>query len=314
MGILQLKEDPMSKHIVVGAGPVGSAVARLLADAGEQVCVVTRRGGPGSHPHIEHLAIDAADRAALVAASQGASRLYLCARPPHHQWPEAFPALLESVVHAAAGVAAKLVIVGDTCGYGDAAPNRLTEGLPLAPTTVNGRVRTAMWERAIASGVPATEVRASDPLGHGAVSLFTRLAVPGLLAGEPVSFPADLDAIHPWTFTEDVARTVVAASRHPAAWGRAFHAPSQHTSVRQLAMQLCHLAGAPAPVLARMSPGELQALAAQDAVVRAVVELLYLFERPWILDASETTRILGVRPTPLDAVLRDTLRSFAARA
>jgi Trk K+ transport system NAD-binding subunit len=37
----------MSLHVVVGAGPVGSAVAKLLADAGEDVRVVTRNDSAG---------------------------------------------------------------------------------------------------------------------------------------------------------------------------------------------------------------------------------------------------------------------------
>ena len=42
----------MSLHVVVGAGPVGSGVAQLLADAGEQVRVVTRSGSGLEHPAV----------------------------------------------------------------------------------------------------------------------------------------------------------------------------------------------------------------------------------------------------------------------
>ena len=34
----------MSLHVIVGAGPVGSATARLLAARGEQVRLITRSG------------------------------------------------------------------------------------------------------------------------------------------------------------------------------------------------------------------------------------------------------------------------------
>ena len=36
----------MATHVIVGAGPIGSATARLLADDGHEVRVVTR-GGAG---------------------------------------------------------------------------------------------------------------------------------------------------------------------------------------------------------------------------------------------------------------------------
>ncbi len=40
----------MALHVIVGAGPVGTATANLLAERGEQVRVVTRRGTGPEHP------------------------------------------------------------------------------------------------------------------------------------------------------------------------------------------------------------------------------------------------------------------------
>ena len=42
----------MSEHVIVGAGAVGSATAVLLAECGEHVRVVTRRGAGPQHPRI----------------------------------------------------------------------------------------------------------------------------------------------------------------------------------------------------------------------------------------------------------------------
>jgi 2-polyprenyl-6-methoxyphenol hydroxylase-like FAD-dependent oxidoreductase len=51
----------MSLHVIVGAGPVGSATAKVLAERGERVRVVTRRGSGPEHPAIERVAADATD-------------------------------------------------------------------------------------------------------------------------------------------------------------------------------------------------------------------------------------------------------------
>ena len=48
-------------HVVVGAGPVGTATAGLLADAGHAVRVVTRSGSGPRRPGVELVAADAAD-------------------------------------------------------------------------------------------------------------------------------------------------------------------------------------------------------------------------------------------------------------
>jgi nucleoside-diphosphate-sugar epimerase len=49
----------VSLHVIVGAGSVGSATARILAGRGDQVRVVSRRGGGPVHDRIERVAVDA---------------------------------------------------------------------------------------------------------------------------------------------------------------------------------------------------------------------------------------------------------------
>lgn len=41
--------------------------------------------------------------------------------------------------------------------------------------------------------------------------------------------------------------------------------------------------------------------------MREVEEMTYLLAKPSILDASETTRLLGILASPLDDMVRDTL-------
>jgi nucleoside-diphosphate-sugar epimerase len=152
-----------------------------------------------------------------------------------------------------------------------------------------------------------TEVRASDYLGRGAASLYTLMTLPSIARGQPASFPGDLDALHSWTFTLDVARTLVAASCFAGSWGRAWHVPSNDLSLRALSAHAAKIAAAPAPSLTRMSTAELEGLGAVDTIMREVLEMTYLYERPLCLDFTATQQALGVTATPIDKVLRDTL-------
>jgi nucleoside-diphosphate-sugar epimerase len=232
----------------------------------------------------------------------------MCAMAPYHQWPAEFPPIMEGVARAAESVDARLVVLGNSYGYGELAPNRLTPDLPLKPTTVKGRVRTDMWARALSSSAPALEVRASAYLGEDAVSLFTLMVLPRVLAGEQAVIPGNPDARHPWSFTKDVARTLVAASGYTGDWNRAFHVPSQHATPRELAARFAMIAGAPAPDLRAFSRDELRALAEKDPIMWEVEEMAYLLAESSIMDASETTELLGVVASPLDDMARDTLR------
>ena len=82
---------PAGRHVIVGAGPVGSATARLLAARGEQVVVVTRSGSGPELPGVLRVRADAADSAALAGPARGAAVIYNCANPPYHRWASDWP-------------------------------------------------------------------------------------------------------------------------------------------------------------------------------------------------------------------------------
>jgi len=299
----------MSLHVIVGAGATGSALASRLAEAGERVRLVTRRGTGPVRPGIERVAADAADGDRMAALTVGAAALFGCAIPPYDRWPREFPPLAASLLAAAESTKADYVMLGNAYGYG-AVAGAYREDLPIAPTSEKGRVRARMWRDALdafqAGRVRVTEVRASDFVGSGAYSPFTLLVGRQVLAGEPIRYPGDLDVPHSWSYTHDVARTLIAAAGNEGSWGRAWHVPSTaHVSVRELAVRLAEAAGAPAPRLGRMPASELREIGRGDSIMAELSEMLYLLDRPAVLDASSTIATLGVGPTPLDAVLAE---------
>jgi nucleoside-diphosphate-sugar epimerase len=295
-----------SSHLVIGAGPTGTHTALLLAEAGDTVTVVTRRGGGPVHARIARVALDVADGDALARLAAGAATVFNCAMPRYDRWPQDFPPLAAAVLRAARHAGAGLVMLGNVYGYGES-DVPLREDLPLAPLTAKGRVRAAMWHDALASGARVTEVRASDYLGRDAASLYTMMTLPALLRGEPAAYAGDLDAPHAWTFVRDVAATLVAAARDERCWGRAWHVPSHELSARALSQRFANAAGVPAPVLERMPLERLRKLGETDSILAEVVEMAYLYEQPLRLDSASTRSVLGVHASPLEQVIADTL-------
>ncbi|WP_131738378.1 NAD-dependent epimerase/dehydratase family protein [Actinomadura roseirufa] len=297
----------MQKHVIVGAGASGVAAALLLAESGDEVRLVTRSGRGPVHPGIELVAADATDAARMTELTAGASTLFNCAMPLYYRWPTDFPPLNTALLTAAERTGAGYVILGNAYGYGPV-EGPATEDLPMAPTTVKGRVRAEMWEEALAAHeagrARATEVRAIDFVGRDAYSIFTLMIAPQVLAGDPAIVPADLDAPHSWSYIGDVARTLVAAAKNEQSWGRAWHVPSTATvSVRELTTRFAEVAGAPAPELVRMSEEDLLAAAAADPVVNEFPEMQYMYQEPFVLDSTETEQALDLKPTPLDDAL-----------
>ena len=200
----------MSMHVIVGAGPVGAATATLLAERGEQVRIVSRRGIGPEHPAIERVAADAADADRLSSLTAGAAALYNCANPPYHRWLSDWPPLASALLAASERTEALLATASNLYGYGPVdAP--ITAATPLAATHPKLRLRADMWRAALAAHqagrIRTTEIRSSDYIE--ANSIFTVVLTKPLQSGARAYVPAALDQPHSWTSIVDVATTLV---------------------------------------------------------------------------------------------------------
>lgn len=304
----------MSLHVIVGAGTVGSATAVRLADQGEQVRIVTRRGSGPTHAHIERVVADATDADRLSALVDGAEALYNCANPLYHRWLTDWPPLATSLLTAAERSGAVLATVSCLYGYGPVdAP--MTERTPLAATHPKLRMRSDMWRDALAaheSGrIRATEVRASDYIQDN--SIFSIALGKPLLAGRRAYVPAPLDQPHSWTSINDVAAMLVTAARDERAWGRAWHVPTNAAlTVRALATRFTEVAGVPAPKLTEIPYPVFWAAGMFDAMARELRTTRYQFDRPFLIDSSAATATFGLRPEPIEEALRQTAELLRA--
>ncbi len=162
-------------HLVVGAGEVGSAVARLLAEAGSPVVLVTRSGSGPEHELISRVAADASSVEALLAAAPSAAVVYNCVNPPYDKWVTLWPPMADAFIAYAESTGAVLATCSNLYGYGPV-DVPMTEDLPLAATGKKAQVRVRMWLDAKAANdagrIRATEVRGSDYICPGAQSSF----------------------------------------------------------------------------------------------------------------------------------------------
>jgi uncharacterized protein YbjT (DUF2867 family) len=108
----------VSLKVVVGAGATGGPTALLLAESGEQVRLVSRRGSGPGHPNIARVAADATDATTLAEVAIGASTLFNCAMFPYDRWPELWPPLAASLLAAAEQTGGDYVMLGNAYGYG----------------------------------------------------------------------------------------------------------------------------------------------------------------------------------------------------
>jgi nucleoside-diphosphate-sugar epimerase len=313
----------MSKHVIAGAGQIGSHVAALLAGQGHEVVLVSRSGSGPDLPGVRKVAADASDRERMTDLTKGADALYNCVNPPYHRWARDWPPLAGSLLGAAEATGAGYVILGNLYVY--AAPDRpMKESDPLTPPSAKGAIRAGMWREALAAHeagrVRVTELRGSDYFGPGCRDqshLGDRL-VPRLLAGKVVRHIGDPDQPHSWTYAPDVARALVAAATDDRSWGRAWHVPSGTAmTYRAVAERLCELAGVRNPGVKTMPHWLLRTAGAFAPMLGELEELRYQFVRPFVLDSTDFQTVFGMSPTPMDEALTETItwwRGLAAEA
>jgi nucleoside-diphosphate-sugar epimerase len=136
--------------------------------------------------------------------------------------------------------------------------------------------------------------------------VFSAVILPAMAKGRTARVPADIDAPHSFTYTGDVARTLVTVARDERAWGKAWHVPTNPAlSVRELAQRYFRVSGQPGVKVAGLPHSALYLVAPFNPFVRELIEMDYQFRAPFLLDSSAATRTFGLTPTGLDAVLSE---------
>jgi nucleoside-diphosphate-sugar epimerase len=282
-----------------------------LARRGKNVRVVSRSGKMAEAPQgVELAAGDLYDATAVRRLTAGAAVAYQCAQPHYWEWPQKFPPLQAAIIEGLTGTGTKLVIAENCYMYGDTDGRPLTEDLPYAAHTRKGKVRATMSEAALAAHragkVPVTLGRGADFFGPWALnSAFGDRVFYPALAGKGASFGGKLDLPHTATYIGDFGRALVILGERDQALGQVWHVPSDRPQItqRQFAELLYRETGH--PVKASGVSKLMMALAGLFIPgARESVEMMYEFEKPFVVDSSRFERTFGVKATPIAEAIR----------
>ena len=306
-------------HVVFGTGPLGRAVMQELVARGHAVRMVSRSGQmPETPAGVEILAGDLYDPSVVRRVTQGASAAYQCAQPHYHEWPHKFPPLQDAIFEGLAGTATRLVLAENLYAYGRQNGVPLREDFPFAAHTRKGKVRAALTQTALGAHqdgrVQVAIGRGSDFFGpwvtdssHG-----ERVFAPAL-AGKAASFAGDLDVPHTATYIGDFGRALVTLGERDEALGQAWHVPNDRPTItqREFAALIFEQLGTK-PRVSSVSKGMMRMAGLFIPGARETVEMMYEFERPFVVDSSHFEATFGERATPLPQAIAATLDGYSA--
>src|SRR5215217_5706637 len=305
------------KHVILGTGAIGRAIADELVSRGESVRMVNRSGKMDEVPSgVEVVASDLYDLTNVREVTRGAKVVYQSAQPRYSEWTENFPPLQKSIIEGLIGSGAKLVVVENLYMYGDQNGKPMTEDTPYDAHTRKGRVRGELSGAALAAHnegrVRVTTARGGNFFGPwGIDSTMGGRAFYPLLQGKPAQLIGRTDLPHSHTFIRDFGTALVILGEHEKADGQAWHVPNDQPKMTQA--ELVRMFAEEAGVEPKISSmGKLMMTIGGLFIPEAkeTVEMMYEFDKPFIIDSSKFEQAFGMKATPMREAMRETVAWF----
>ena len=301
-------------NVILGSGPIGLAVARQLSSQGKPVRIVNRSGRAAAPEGVEVVAADVMDERSRTAAVEGSTAVFNCMNPPYTKWPELFPALQQAAIEAAVAADAKLIVAENMYGYGHI-DGPMTEDTPLRATTKKGAVRAQMtkdlMEAHNSDRVQAAAARGSDYFGpRGLNSMMGERVFYPMLAGKKVSMLGSVEMPPTYTYLDDFGKALVILSERDEALGHVWHVPNAETLTTRQFLEIAFEQAEAEPRIGTMPKIMVRVAGLFARDIREVLEMIYEFEEPFVVDSSKFTSQFGIEGTPIREALTETIRWF----
>ena len=317
-----MKTTPQPRILVLGGtGSIGQAVAQNLLTKGYRVTLLARTPAKAQalfapHPNLTIEAGDAEDLPRLLEVSRGHDIIFHGINYPYHQWEGTQERMTQHVIEAASQEQALIVFPGNIYNFGLTTPIR--EDSAPAPVSKKGGIRVRqealLAEAARAGRCRVLNVRMPDFWGPTVMNDGTIPIFEGALTGKALPWLLNADIPHQFVYTPDAAEIIslLLAERPREAYEVVNYAGQTVPSVRNFFTRISQLAGQPT-VRVRVFPRWLfSVLAPFMPMMRAMKEMLYLYDHSILLDdAALRRRFPNWRETPLDTAIATTLQRFA---
>jgi nucleoside-diphosphate-sugar epimerase len=304
-------------HVVLGTGAIGRAIAEELVRRGKAVRMANRSGVMDEAPaEAEVLATDLYDPANVREVTRNAKVVYQTAQPHYYEWPEKFPPLQKSIIDGLSGSDTKLVIVENLYMYGETDGKPITENMPYKAHTRKGRVRAQMSEAALRAHredkLRVTIGRGSDYFGPwGTDSSMGERVFYSLLQEKSAQMVGRLDIPHTHTYIPDFGKALVILGERDEADGQAWHVPNDMPAITQgeMVRMFAKEAGLE-PKMSGMGKLMMQIGGLFIPEAKESVEMMYEFEKPFVVDSSKFEGTFGMKATPMREAIKETVTWF----
>jgi nucleoside-diphosphate-sugar epimerase len=310
-------------QVVFGAGgALGAAIVRRLTAENKSVRIVVRdaeRMRKLLPPSADFVTGDATDAEKVRTACRNASIIYHCVNVPYSKWGAVMPTVTDNILIGARDAKARLVFPGNVYGYGPFQTIPATEDHPLAATSKKGLLRITL-ERKLMEAHRLGDVRVVIPRfpDYYGPNVTNKLVAPifeAALAGKKASWLGTLDVPHDLVYIDDAAAACLLLGATDSAYGQAWHIPGAGPITGRQFIEMIFKAAGQKPNIGVMRRGFFRFFGLFAADAREMLELLYEFERPLVLDGSKFARTFpSFKYTSHENAVRQTVEWFRRRS
>ncbi len=305
-------DDNQLTYVVMGAsGGIGNAVTRRLAEQGKAIRAVNRSGKIDVPEGVETFAADAMDPAATRLACQGASVVFNCVHPLPGESYDRFVTMSANILDGAADSGAKLVLAASVYPYGKV-DRPMTEDMPQRPVEPTGVLHAKgvdMAMEAHAEGRVRTAVgRSSNYYGPNAGRSYAGdLIFQNSLTGESALVIGNMKMPHTYTYVDDFANGLITLGDNDQALGGIWHVPAAETITTGQFIDMVYGEAGTETKIRAGTRIPLTFMSLYNSKMKFALQVLYQFDRPFIVDHSKFENAFGANPTPHSDATRLTL-------
>ncbi|MDQ0194171.1 NAD-dependent epimerase/dehydratase family protein [Paenibacillus wynnii] len=298
-------------HVIFGTGPLGKWTMRELLKLNKKVRLVNRSGNKKGFPdEVEVVAGNAFDTKKVVELTKGATAVYQCAQPAYHDWVKSFLSMQQSIVEGTAANEARLIVAENLYMYGMPTNVPFIETTTYNAHTRKGQVRQDMTEALElahnAGKLSIARVRGSDFWGPDDFSA-TPFIFGSALTGKRASILGNKHKPHTFTYAPDFGKALAIAGTNDIALGQIWHVPS-NPPITQIQLMNLIAAELDIHVKTRVASTRLiRLLGLFNPVMREMVEMMYQWNHPFVMDSSKFEKTFGMKATSVNEAINNTL-------
>jgi nucleoside-diphosphate-sugar epimerase len=295
-------------HVVLGAGQIGPLVASRLVAQGHRVKIGRKSAASVSIAGVETIALDVSDPESVARAAEGATVVYNCVNPNYWEWNEKLLPLTRGIVDGASKAGARVVALDCLYMYGDT--SNMNEQSPNNPVSKKGALRARSGEymlEANAKGRANVAIgRAADFIGPRAPqSMFGDRFFERVFANKSVEVFGDVEQLHSYSYTEDVAAGLVALGSRADTQGIWMLPVQPAESTLALIDRFSRALDRPIKTM-QIPNFVFRAIGVFQPMMRELAEMTYQWKQPYVVDDSKFRAAFGFGATSWDDMIRVT--------